>query len=71
LLPNQRATADDLLRMTHGAGVAPAMAEALDTYFVAVIDNGSEARPVGQRRFSTYPHDNADWAARRARTAAD
>ena len=35
-----RATADDLLRMTHGAGVASVMAEALDTYFVAVIDNG-------------------------------
>ena len=35
-----RATADDLLRMTRGAGVAPAMAEALDNYFVAVIDNG-------------------------------
>lgn len=35
-----RATADDLLRMTYGAGVAPAVAEALDTYFVAVIDNG-------------------------------
>lgn len=35
-----RATAADLLRMTHGAGVAPAMAEALDTYFVTVIDNG-------------------------------
>jgi citrate synthase len=35
-----RATADDLLRMTHGEGVAPVMAEALDTYFVAVIDNG-------------------------------
>jgi citrate synthase len=35
-----RATADDLLRMTHGAGIAPVMAEALDTYFVAVIDNG-------------------------------
>ena len=26
--------------MTYGAGVAPAVAEALDTYFVAVIDNG-------------------------------
>src|SRR5207248_4404523 len=32
--------ADDLLRMAHGKPVAPAMAEALDTYFVAVIDNG-------------------------------
>jgi citrate synthase len=35
-----RGTADDLLRMVHGAPVAPAMAEALDAYFTAVIDNG-------------------------------
>jgi citrate synthase len=35
-----RGTADDLLRMTHGAPVAPVMAEALDAYFTAVIDNG-------------------------------
>ena len=35
-----RGTADDLLRMAHGKPVAPAMAEALDTYFTAVIDNG-------------------------------
>ncbi len=35
-----RGTADDLLRMTHGQPVAPVMAEALDTYFAAVIDNG-------------------------------
>ncbi len=34
------ATADDLLRMTHGHPVAPVMAEALDTYFAAVLDNG-------------------------------
>lgn len=35
-----RTTADDLLRMAHGAPVRPAMAEALDTYWTAVIDNG-------------------------------
>src|SRR3954465_14364013 len=35
-----RRTADDLLRMTHGRPVAPVMAEALDTYFASVIDNG-------------------------------
>jgi len=35
-----RGTADDLLRMAHGKPVAPAMAEALDTYFAALIDNG-------------------------------
>ena len=35
-----RGTADDLLRMVHGAAVAPVMAEALDTYFATVIDNG-------------------------------
>ncbi len=35
-----RGTAEDLLRMVHGEPVAPVMAEALDTYFAAVIDNG-------------------------------
>ncbi|HVB17238.1 MAG TPA: citrate/2-methylcitrate synthase [Stellaceae bacterium] len=35
-----RDTADDLLRMMPGASAAPTMAEALDTYFTAVIDNG-------------------------------
>jgi citrate synthase len=35
-----RATADDLLRMVHGAPVPPVMAAALDTYFTALIDNG-------------------------------
>src|SRR5207248_3370154 len=35
-----RGTADDLLRMAHGKPVMPALAEALDTYFCAVIDNG-------------------------------
>lgn len=35
-----RGTADDLLRMVHGKPVAPVMAEALDTYFTSVIDNG-------------------------------
>lgn len=35
-----RTTADDLLRMAHGAAQNPAMAEALDTYITAVIDNG-------------------------------
>src|SRR6266700_74337 len=35
-----RGTADDLLRMVHGAPVEPIMAEALDAYFTAVIDNG-------------------------------
>mgnify|MGYP001597182136 CR=1 FL=1 len=33
-------TAADLLRMVHGHPVDPAMAEALDTYWTAVIDNG-------------------------------
>jgi citrate synthase len=33
-------TAADLLRMAHGASVDPAMAEALDTYWTALIDNG-------------------------------
>jgi citrate synthase len=35
-----RGTADDLLRMVHGAPVAPVLAEALDNYFASVIDNG-------------------------------
>jgi len=35
-----RGMADDLLRMVHGAPVMPVMAEALDTYLTAVIDNG-------------------------------
>jgi citrate synthase len=33
-------TAEDLLRMVHGEPPAPVMAEALDTYFTSVIDNG-------------------------------
>jgi citrate synthase len=36
----ERGTADDLLRMVHGAPVDPAMTEALDTYWTALIDNG-------------------------------
>jgi citrate synthase len=36
----QRGTADDLLRMIHGQPVAPVLAEALDQYFAALIDNG-------------------------------
>jgi citrate synthase len=35
-----RGTADDLLRMVHGQPTPPVMAEALDAYFTAVIDNG-------------------------------
>jgi citrate synthase len=35
-----RGTADDLLRMARGNPAPPAMAEALDAYFTAVIDNG-------------------------------
>jgi citrate synthase len=35
-----RGTAEDLLRMLHGAPIAPVLAEALDHYFAAVIDNG-------------------------------
>ncbi|HEX3882290.1 MAG TPA: citrate/2-methylcitrate synthase [Stellaceae bacterium] len=35
-----RTTADDLLRMVHGAPVDPALPAALDTYITAVIDNG-------------------------------
>jgi citrate synthase len=35
-----RGTADDLLRMAHGTPVAPVLAEALDTYFASLIDNG-------------------------------
>ena len=34
------ATADDLLRMVHGAPAAPAVAQGLDAYFTALIDNG-------------------------------
>jgi citrate synthase len=34
------ATAADLLRMVHGHPVDPAMVEALDTYWTALIDNG-------------------------------
>ena len=33
-------TAADLLRMAHGQPVDPALAEALDTYWTALIDNG-------------------------------
>src|SRR5690348_1232474 len=33
-------TADDLLRMTQGKPVAPALGAALDSYFCAVIENG-------------------------------
>ena len=33
-------TAADLLRMVHGRNVDPAMSEALDTYWTALIDNG-------------------------------
>src|SRR5438094_1171737 len=33
-------TADDLLRMVHGKPVPAAMAEALDTYFTVVFENG-------------------------------
>src|SRR5579885_2894475 len=41
LVPDpERGTADDLLRMAHGAPPPPAMAEALDAYLAAVIDNG-------------------------------
>jgi citrate synthase len=41
-LPPDRArgTADDLLHMVHSEPVEPVMAEALDAYFTAVIDNG-------------------------------
>src|SRR5207237_5345949 len=35
-----RGTADDLLRMVHGKPVPAAMAEALDTYFTVVFENG-------------------------------
>ena len=35
-----RGTADDLLRMANGKPVAAAMAEALDTYFAVVFENG-------------------------------
>src|SRR2546425_754772 len=35
-----RGSADDLLRMGHGTPGEPVMAEALDAYFTAVIDNG-------------------------------
>src|SRR5580658_1788675 len=36
-------TAADLLRMIAGAPAAPAVVAALDTYFIAVIDNGLSA----------------------------
>jgi citrate synthase len=35
-----RGTADDLLCMVHGKPMPPVMAEALDTYFAAVLENG-------------------------------
>src|SRR4029077_20627985 len=35
-----RGTADDLLRMVHGAPMPPVMTEALDSYFTAVTNNG-------------------------------
>jgi citrate synthase len=35
-----RGTADDLLRMVHGAPVAPVLVDGLDNYFTAVLDNG-------------------------------
>src|SRR5713226_5083634 len=35
-----RTTADDLLRMVHGAPAAPVIVAGLDAYFTAVIDNG-------------------------------
>src|SRR5204862_7814630 len=35
-----RGAAEDLLRMVHGQPVPPVMAEALDNYFAALIDNG-------------------------------
>src|ERR1700732_4149194 len=41
LMPDPaRGTADYLLRMVHGNAVAPVMADALHTYFTAVLDNG-------------------------------
>src|SRR5438270_359440 len=40
-----RGTADDLLRMAHGAPVPPAIAEALDAYFTAVIARLKPGRP--------------------------
>src|SRR4029079_11831154 len=44
-----RGTADDLLRMVHGRTVAPVMAEALDNYFAALIDNGLNTSPFTAR----------------------
>jgi len=48
-----RGTADDLLRMVHGAPVAPVMAEALDAYFTAVIDNGLNTSAFTARVFAS------------------
>ena len=55
-----RRTADDLLRMLHGVPVPPLMAEALDTYFTALIDNGLNtsaftARVIASSRASLVP----------------
>lgn len=36
----ERGTADDLLRMVHGAPAAPVLAQGIDDYFAALIDNG-------------------------------
>jgi citrate synthase len=42
-------TAADLLRMIAGAPAAPAVVAALDTYFIAVIDNGLSASSFAAR----------------------
>jgi citrate synthase len=44
-----RGTADDLLRMVHGAPVDPEMPEALDTYWTSVIDNGHNTSAFAAR----------------------
>ncbi len=42
-------TAADFLRMLHGKAVATAMADALDTYFTAIMDNGLNASTFAAR----------------------
>ena len=50
LLPDPAlTTAADLLRMVHGRAVEPAMAEALDTYWTALIDNGLNSSAFAAR----------------------
>lgn len=48
-------TAADLLRMVHGREVDPAMSEALDTYWTALIDNGLNTSAFTARVIASSP----------------